>query len=64
MKTQRMDPQDAEAFPLVLWQNMLVALKAFASERVAELKPNHEDGNEAIAKIDESDERNEMLAIV
>ena len=34
MKTQRMEPQDAEAFPLVSWQDAAVALKRFSTERV------------------------------
>ena len=34
MKTQRMEPQDAVAFPLVSWQDTAAALKRFATERV------------------------------
>ena len=56
MKTQRMDHQDVEALPLVTWQNALMTLKAYASERVAELKVSHEGDNEAIAKIDACNE--------
>ena len=56
MKTQRMDQQDVEAFPLVVWQNALMALKACASQRVAKLKESHQGDNEAIAKIDTCNE--------
>ena len=56
MKTKRMDHQDVEAFPLVTWQNALMVLKAYASERVAELKVRHEGKNEVIAKIDTCNE--------
>ena len=52
MKTQRMEPQDAEAFPLVSWQDAAVALKRFATERVNELKIEHEGDDSNIAKID------------
>lgn len=40
MKTQRREPQNAEAFPLVSWQDAAVALKRFATERVNDLKLN------------------------
>ena len=56
MKTQRMDHQDVEAFPLVMWQNALKALKAYANERVAELKLSHKGDNEAMARIDTCNE--------
>ena len=52
MKTQRMEPQDAEAFPLVSWQDAAAALKRFATERVSELKTEHEGDDSKIAKID------------
>ena len=52
MKTQRLEPQDAEAFPLVSWQDAAVALKRFATERVNELKTEHEGDESKIAKID------------
>ena len=48
MKTQRMEPQDAEAFPLISWQDALSALKVFATERVTELKSVHARDNEAL----------------
>ena len=51
IQTLRMDPQDAEAFSLMSWQNALVALKAFASERVSELRTSHEGDHGALAKI-------------
>ena len=51
-----MDHQDVEAFPLVTWQNALKALKAYASERVTELKLSHEGDNEAMARIDACNE--------
>ena len=44
MKTQRMEPQDAEAFPLISWQDSLSALKVFATEKVTEVKINHGSG--------------------
>ena len=52
MKTQRLEPQDAEAFPLVSWQDAAVALKRFATERVNELKAEHEGDESKVAKID------------
>ena len=52
MKTQRLEPQDAEAFPLISWQDALSALKVFATERVTELKTSDEGDNEAWAKIE------------
>ena len=51
MKTQRMEPQDADAFPLILWQDAPAALKVFATERVSELKINDEGDETAVAKI-------------
>ena len=50
MKTQRMDPLDADAFPLLSWQDQLTALKAFASERVNELRASQKGNEEALAK--------------
>ena len=52
MKTQRMEPQDAEAFPLITWQDALEALKVYATERVTELKTAHAGDNDALAKIE------------
>ena len=52
MKTQRLEPQDAEAFPLVSWKDAAAALKVFATARVDELKIEHEGDDPAIAKID------------
>ena len=52
MKTQRMEPQDAEAFPLITWQDALEALKVYATERVTELKTVHAGDNDALAKIE------------
>ena len=52
MKTQRMEPQDAEAFPLISWQDALSALKVFATEGVIELKTIHDSDNATLAKID------------
>ena len=52
MKTQRMEPQDAEAFPLILWQDALSPLNVFATERVTELSINHESDDTALAKIE------------
>ena len=40
-----------------LFIHAMVALKAYAGERVAELKATHEGDNEAIAKIDACNER-------
>ena len=50
MKTQRMEPQEAEAFPLISWQDALSALKVFATERVTELKTIYDGDNAALAK--------------
>ena len=47
-----MEPQDAEVFPLISRQNALSALKAFATERVTELRINHEGDDTALAKIE------------
>ena len=52
MKTQRMEPQDAEAFPLVSWTDAAAALKRFATERVSELKIQHEGDNSLLARIE------------
>ena len=52
MKTQSMEPQDAEAFPLISWQDALSALKVFATERVTELKTIRDGNNAALAKIE------------
>ena len=52
MKTQRMEPQDAEAFPLVSWKDAAAALKVFATERVSELKIEHEGDDSILAKIE------------
>ena len=52
MKTQRMEPQDAEAFPLISWKDAATALKRFAEERVGELKVQHEGDDSSIAKIE------------
>ena len=57
MKTQRMEPQDAEAFPLISWQDACSALKVFATERVTELKTSHEGDNEALAKTEACNSR-------
>ena len=57
MKTQRMEPQDAEAFPLITWQDALEALKVYATERVTELKTVHAGDNEALAKIETCNSR-------
>ena len=57
MKTQRMEPQDAEAFPLISWQDACSALKVFATERVTELKTSHKGDNEALAKIETCNSR-------
>ena len=52
MKTQRMEPQDAEAFPLVSWKDAAAALKVFTTERVSELKIEHEGDDLIIARIE------------
>ena len=51
-KTQRMEPQDAEAFPLVSWKDAAAALKRFAEERVSELKVEHEGDDSILARIE------------
>ena len=63
MKTQRLEPQDAEAFPLVSWQDAAVALKRFATERVNELKTEHEGDESKIAKIDTCKARIEEMKV-
>ena len=63
MKTQRMEPQDAEDFPLVSWQDAAVALKRFATERVSELKTEHEGDDSNIAKIDTSKARIDEMKV-
>ena len=57
MKTQRTEPQDAEAFPLVSWQDAASALKIFAAERVNELRINHEGDDPALAKMEACNSR-------
>ena len=52
MKTQRMEPQDADAFPLISWKDALSPLNVFATERVTELRINHEGNDGALAKIE------------
>ena len=62
MKTQRMEPQDAEAFPLVTWKDAATALKRFAEERVGELKVEHEGDDSSLAKIEACNARiSEMI---
>ena len=56
MKTQRMDPQDADAFPMISWQDTLTAFKAFTSERVSELRTSNEGDDEVLAKINACNE--------
>ena len=50
MKTQRMEPQDADAFPLISWQDALEALKVFPTVRVTELRINHERDEVALVE--------------
>ena len=57
MKSQRLEPQDAEAFPLISWQDALSALKVFATEGVIELKTIHDGDNAALAKIGASNSK-------
>ena len=47
-----MEPQDAEAFPLISWQDALSALKVLATERITELKTLNDGDNMALAKIE------------
>ena len=47
-----MEPQDAEAFPLVSWKDAAAALKVFTTERVNELKIEHDGDDSILAEIE------------